>query len=260
MKKRIGLTAIMVFIFAVFLVFEAKGEIAIKDIPEYQMLFDKFKNKGFTKEEISKIFSDNRFVVYPQILVKGKRINYFDPEYKLFTRQSIARGEKALRQREKILRQVEERFGVEKEILIGIFRIETDLGEGELKYRVLGSLATQILFKNRRAEFFGKELSCFIGLGKEKQWDILAIKGSSAGAFGLFQFIPTSYLNYAIDGNGDGKVNLFVFEDAVFSAANYLMVNGWKKGDAARIKKALFSYNRDNDYVRAVLAYANALK
>ena len=97
-------------------------------------------------------------------------------------------------------------------------------------------------------------------LSKERGFDPLAIKGSWAGAFGLCQFVPSAYLNYAVDGNGDERVDLFNVVDALASVANYLQCNGWENGSLEKKRKAIYAYNHCDNYVRAVLAYAKATR
>ncbi len=89
--------------------------------------------------------------------------------------------------------------------------------------------------------------------------DVMDLRGSWAGAFGLSQFIPSSYVSWAVDGNGDGKINLFDPEDAIFSVANYLKINGWGK-TVKEQRDAVFHYNHSNDYVDSVLLLADKLK
>ena len=84
---------------------------------------------------------------------------------------------------------------------------------------------------------------------------ITEIRGSWAGAFGMSQFLPSSYVRWAVDGNNDGKKELFDVEDAVFSVGNYLKSNGWGNSEESR-RKAVFHYNNSNDYVTAVLTLA----
>lgn len=84
------------------------------------------------------------------------------------------------------------------------------------------------------------------------EFDVLDIKGSWAGAFGYSQFLPSSYMSWAVDGNDDDSIDLFNMDDAIFSVANYLNINGWGKSDEAK-RKAVFHYNNSTDYVNAVL-------
>ncbi len=88
---------------------------------------------------------------------------------------------------------------------------------------------------------------------------ITSIEGSWAGAFGMSQFIPSSYVSYAIDGNGDGVVDLFNEYDAMHSVANYLKKHGWGSSKAQQ-EKAVYAYNRSKKYVGAVLGLAELLR
>lgn len=88
---------------------------------------------------------------------------------------------------------------------------------------------------------------------------IMEINGSWAGAFGWSQFIPSSYNSWAVDGNGDGKVNLFDKEDAIASVGNYLKVNGW--GNTRKQQEAaVYHYNNSKDYVNCVLTLAEKIR
>lgn len=84
------------------------------------------------------------------------------------------------------------------------------------------------------------------------------LKGSWAGAFGISQFLPSSYLKWAVDGNDDGEIDLFDKEDAVHSVANYLKTNGWGEDEESQ-KKAVFHYNNSTAYVNAILTLADKI-
>ena len=91
--------------------------------------------------------------------------------------------------------------------------------------------------------------------------NIFNIKGSFAGAFGIPQFLPSNYIKFGVDGNGDGKVSLFTMEDAVLSTANYLAGFGWKAAlPLPEKRKVIWNYNRSEAYVSAVLGVAEKLK
>jgi membrane-bound lytic murein transglycosylase B len=94
----------------------------------------------------------------------------------------------------------------------------------------------------------------------EEHKDPLSLKGSWAGAFGLPQFVPSSYVRYGRDGDADGIVDLNNLSDALASTANYLQASGWSRKDLGKQKKALFAYNHCDQYVMAVLAYARAIR
>jgi len=91
--------------------------------------------------------------------------------------------------------------------------------------------------------------------------DPLALRGSRSGAFGYPQFLPTSYLRFGADGNGDGVVDLYDVDDAAASAAHYLASHGWQGPRIERVaqRRAIWHYNRSEAYIDAVLALADAL-
>lgn len=85
--------------------------------------------------------------------------------------------------------------------------------------------------------------------------DPLAMEGSGAGAFGFPQFLPTSYLRFGADGNGDGRVSLFDMDDAAASCARFLAANGWKRDlTLAQRRQVLWQYNRSDAYIDTILA------
>ncbi len=119
----------------------------------------------------------------------------------------------------------------------------------------------EIKLKERSAEKSSWAVDQLIALEKMSRfspYNVLELKGSWAGAFGMSQFIPTSYVSWAVDGNADGKINLFESDDAIFSVANYLKTNGWGETDKEQ-RNAVFHYNRSNEYVDAVLIHARKL-
>lgn len=229
-------------------------------------LVNKLADKGISKSEIDKIFSDKRVALYPELLEKiskkpgGKRFSYFSLEFGMFTPWSILRGRNALEENSKIFNEVEKIFSVEKEALASIFRIETNLGENLGKHRVFNSLLTFATIKNRRSDWAEKELIIFILLCRRNQSDPLEIKGSWAGAFGLCQFMPSSFLNFSVDGDGDGRIDLFSIHDAMASAANYLKKHGWQAENPNKQFRAIYAYNHSEEYTKAVLAYAKTIK
>jgi membrane-bound lytic murein transglycosylase B len=107
-------------------------------------------------------------------------------------------------------------------------------------------------------DLFYPEVLATFRLAERLGIDPLAIRGSPSGAFGLPQFLPTSFLRYAIDGNGDGKVSLYDPADAIASAANYLVSHGWRH-DLSRDeqRRVIWAYNRSDAYVDAILFLAD---
>ena len=123
---------------------------------------------------------------------------------------------------------MEVEFDIEKELLLALMGIETNFGTYVGKMDILSSLAT-LSFDKRRSEFFTNELIMLLKLIETNQIEYKTLYGSWAGAFGFFQFMPSTITNYAIDHNKDKKINLKDNADAYPSAANYLKKIGWKK-------------------------------
>ena len=127
-----------------------------------------------------------------------------------------------------LINVVENKFEVEKELLLSLMGIETNYGTYVGKMDIISSLAT-LSYDKRRSEFFTKELLILLKLIDENQIDYKSLYGSWAGAFGFFQFMPSTIKNHAIDFNTDNYINLKNSHDAYASAANYLKKIGWKK-------------------------------
>ncbi len=229
--------------------------------PGKEILSQKLKENGFSDEEIGAVLSDARITLHPEILDRtGKGLNYMSRRFGLLTKKSIMRGQKILRENRAAFKEIEKKYGVEKEAVLAIFRVETNFGAAKGSAIVVNSLLTMSLLENRRVDWAMDELVSLLMLSKMTNADPFSIKGSWAGAFGLCQFMPSSYLRYAVDGNNDGVINLFDFHDAMASIANYLKAHGWQKGNHETNRKALWAYNHCDSYVKAVLAYARACK
>jgi membrane-bound lytic murein transglycosylase B len=221
----------------------------------------KFLTTGFSEEEIQRIFSDERVELYPQILERSaKGLPYFNRKFGLLTKKSIERGRKVLTDNQDVLVRVEKTYGVDKEIIIAILRVETNFNRYVGKYPIFNSLLTLAIIENRRSAWAEGELTELLRISKNLDKDPLSIRGSWAGAFGMAQFIPSSYTKYAVDGNNDGIVDLFDFSDATASIANYLKAHGWEKNNSEKNWKAVYAYNHCDEYVKAIFAYAKNLK
>ena len=126
-----------------------------------------------------------------------------------------------------LINSIENEFNIEKELLLSLMGIETNFGTYVGKMDILSSLAT-LSYDKRRSEFFTNELLILLNLIENKQIDYKTLYGSWAGAFGFFQFMPSTMKNYAIDYDNNNSINLKDNSDAYASAANYLNKIGWK--------------------------------
>src|SRR5690606_31529695 len=160
------------------------------------------------------------------------------------TQARIDAGRAFLAKHRDALAKVEADTGVPAEIIVSIIGVETSYGGNMGSYPVVDALYTlafayprtnepdKIARENQREAFFRDELAQLFAMGKENGFDITTLKGSYAGAMGWGQFMPSSYRDYAVDGDGDGKVDLFGNLDDVFaSVANYFVEKGgWVRG------------------------------
>ena len=251
---------IILFILSLFVAHDCYGNIGEDICSRKESLCRTLLDNGFTNEEVTSVFSDERVALYPEILEKkGKGLNYFSKKFGLLTRKSVERGRRMLKDNRAFLTTVSNQYQVQPEVLVAIYRVETNFGQYVGEYPVFNSLLTMTLLENRRSGWAEKELVSLFILSRKNTTHPLSIKGSWAGAFGLCQFIPSSFLTYGVDGNGDGMVNLFQFADAMASVANYLHMNGWENHHPEKSRKAIWTYNHCDNYVQAVIAYAKAI-
>lgn len=140
------------------------------------------------------------------------------------------------------LRRAERKFGVPQEIIVALIGVETIYGRNVGNFLVLDALTTLAFDYPRRAEFFRSELENFLLLAREQQLDMLAVRGSYAGAMGIPQFMPSSYRKHAIDFNGNQTIDLMREDrDAIGSVANYLHQYGWIKGGPVAVRAGVSS-------------------
>lgn len=144
-----------------------------------------------------------------------------------------------------LLARARDVYGVPEKIVVSIIGVETIYGRRLGSFRVIDALYTLGFEMTERATFFRGEMEQFLLLARENALDPLGVKGSFAGAMGMPQFIPTSYRKYAVDFDGDGKINLWdSTADVIGSVANYLRQFGWVWGQPvtvpARISGARF--------------------
>ena len=141
--------------------------------------------------------------------------------------KKVSSGKKFYEKNSKLIISIENKFNIERELLLALMGIETNFGTYVGKMDILSSLAT-LSFDQRRSEFFTNELLILLRLIENNQIDYKTLYGSWAGAFGFFQFMPSTMKNYAIDHDGNGYIDLKNNSDAYASASNYLNQIGWK--------------------------------
>ena len=197
---------------------------------EWKINFTKYAStQGVSNETLSLVIKNLKFL--PKVIEYDR----YQPEFyedtstyinKRANNKKVNIGLLTYKKNTNLINEVEKNFEVEKELLLSLMGIETNFGKYLGKMDILSSLAT-LSYDKRRSEFFTKELIIALQLIDEKKIKADELYGSWAGAFGNFQFMPSTILNNAIDYNNDSRINLKSTDDSFASAANYLSKMGW---------------------------------
>ncbi len=253
-------------------------------------LIHQLTGEGFDPGLIHSLLHDERWelsLLYLEknLIYKESKANYLH----FLDTYSTGLAREFLRKNRVLLEKTETEYGVEKEIIVAILLVESSLGRHVDKHRVFNALSslsqashpelfhhafehlkasypdvTEAYLRKRagrKSQWAFRELKALLKIGIREKLDVLEVRGSWAGAFGLPQFIPTSYLTYGVDGDGDNRVRLQDRSDAIASVANYLKAHGWKPGLSKRNQeRILLRYNRSDLYGETVLKSAQKLK
>ena len=195
------------------------------------------------KNNMSEITFNN---VMSDVVFLPKVIKYdrFQPEFyedtktyieKRSSAQKVKKGIKLYRLNESFINSIDNTFLVEKSLLLALMGIETNFGTYVGKMDILSSLAT-LSYDKRRSDFFTKELITILQLVESNKIDPNILYGSWAGAFGNFQFMPSTIESYAIDFDKNNIIELKSIKDSFASAANYINKIGWKKNQPCFLK------------------------
>jgi membrane-bound lytic murein transglycosylase B len=246
---------------------------------------DMLVSKGLKREKVHALVSDSRVTISPGIIVsnlfftapapsaKNPKVMDVDPKY-------IRKGVDFMDEHEEAFDEAWDRYKISPEVITAILIIETNLGKYPMKYnvfKVYASLTTALdteyldsylktkgdkykltadVLKSARSKgnWGLGELTALIQLSEKLGIDPVSINGSFAGALGPAQFIPTSFVHYGADGNGDGKIDPFNMDDCITSIANYMKLAGWKEEAKLEQKRqAIWIYNHHDVYVNTVM-------
>lgn len=160
------------------------------------------------------------------------------------TDKRIAGGLEFMRTHADALARAEQEYGVEAEVITAIIGVETAYGGNKGSHRVIDALTTLGFDYPPRADFFRRQLKAFLVLTREQQMDPLVLTGSYAGAMGYPQFIPSSYQAFAVDFDGDDKVDIWNNPvDAIGSVANYFSEHNWQLGKGVAVPVSVIGDN-----------------
>lgn len=239
---------------------------------QYQLV-----RRGVDKEFVVRTFKDSRNSFLPEVV---RKIAYLRKEpsdiYEKFLRpEVIARGRQYLQENKYLLNRAASRYDVAPQVIVAILTVESGLGTITGKYPVFNVFASLAVMDTpeviqelglsshlrerlkKKAAWGRQELQTFLNYCYSHKLDPFSYNGSWAGAMGFCQFLPSSLKNAGVDGDGDGKIDLFTHADAIFSIACYLHKSGFQRQNRATWRRAVYRYNHSDAYVDTILALAN---
>ena len=194
---------------------------------------EKFKKvalqNNISEKTFDKVMANVKFL--PNVI----KYDRYQPEFyedtktyitKRTSTKKVSKGLNFYKENSILINTIEDQYSINKELLLALMGIETNFGSYVGKMDILSSLST-LSFDKRRSEFFSNELIILLRLIENNQIDYKTLYGSWAGAFGYFQFMPSTMKNYAIDYDKNSYIDLKDNNDAYASAANYLKKIGW---------------------------------
>lgn len=255
----------------------------------WRLIAEQLLRDGIKQEEVNLVFENPELPAFGFIPFKLKPVESFRIYDGMTATKRVDKAEQALKDYKMIFLDAERKLGVTKYVIAAIISVETNwgsvLGDQSVLYRLCRIASTadeynirlnfrkhhlenpSVTFKQTedRARYlfntFYPQIRALFQIYQNNPAEMLKLKGSVAGAFGLPQFLPQSYLDYAQDGNHDKKIDLFMPEDAIISVANFLKSNGWKRLLPSQEKlKVLWNYNRSEAYGLAIIKVALSLQ
>ena len=215
--------------------------------PDAQAMIDELvSQEGFDRAELEKVFAsaERQESILKAIARPAEKTKPWYEYREIFLNDKREnQGVEFFAEHRETLERAEETYGVPAQIIVAIIGVETYYGRVAGSYRVIDALSTLAFDYPKRSPFFTKELKSYLILTRQQGFDPLDLKGSYAGAMGYGQFMPSSYLAYAVDFDGDEIIDIWNNPvDAIGSVANYFSRHGWKAGGPV-----VFAADADDD-------------
>jgi len=261
--------------------------------PELRTAISKAKKNGLDSIFLKKVTASSDATFHERAVMINVTNYASKPDYKSqYNRKSVKTVKAFMAQHQTLLRSVQKKTSVPKEVVASILWIESKCGQNFGKYHVPSVFLSVILAAdsqyvqksinhvftstktdsseidsvraliqrraNKKVQWALVELKALQEIDKRKVMNVSTLKGSWAGAFGFPQFLPSSYLSWAVDGDGDGDIDLYTLSDAAHSIGNYLKANGWGPKKLSK-RAAVHHYNNSDAYVNAVFTLAGKL-
>ena len=219
--------------------------------------------KGISKKTVDAALQHVKFLENV-IKYDRKQPEFFEDTLTYISKRATVKrvntAKKKLKKNKLLLNEIEDSFNVEKEILLALWAIETNFGRHVGKMDIISSLAT-LSFDKRRSKFFTQQLLTLLELIDNGTVDLNSLYGSWAGAYGNFQFMPTTISSYAIDYDKDNKIDLKnSLHDSFASAANYINKIGWKNSQPCFIQVKLNKKIKDKYLNKSARKIKNKLR
>ena len=234
-----------------------------------EQIFSLLKDKNIPESYIDSAFSHDSVRFHEEIVERfaNPAENYTYERYrKIFIKEErIEAGKKFYQEHKETIQEVARVYGVEEYLILSFAGVESNYGTNYKSYSVFNAYYTIMNRIPRRSDWAAKELAAFIEYCYNDGVEIQSIHGSYAGAFGYGQFIPTSFVNLAVDFDNDGLRAHDEWPDVLASIANYLVKNGYKKNSLDYSKdspnwKSIFAYNRSYNYVKVIIEFRDELE
>ncbi len=262
----------------------------------YADLMEKLIREGHDQNYLQRIYAPDQNIFYQRLtkinIVQRERA---EPYRRMYSQQAVQSIREFLAAHEEIFNICEQKYGVDREVIASILFVESRFGQSSgdnLVLYVLSSMALaptewnikhlieeldgempdltpaeraeKIAWIRRRARVKANwaydELNTLLRLRHSYRIESERVRGSWAGAFGIPQFVPTSFEAYAVDGDGNGTIDIYTIEDAIASVSNYLYRNGWR-GTITRekMRTVIWRYNHSRYYVDLIEDLAGAV-
>ena len=219
--------------------------------------------RGISEDTIEEVYEQSYYHPKPEVVKIDRNqtefvLTFTDYVNRVVNKKKVENAQVKYKELLPLFQDLEAKYNVPFNYLVAFWGMETNFGQIFGNYQVVDALTT-LSYDTRRPKFFREEL--YQALKIIDTWDIdyTKMEGSWAGAMGHFQFMPSTFNAYAIDYNGDGKIDIWhSFEDAVASAANYLQQAGWKKGEPWGMEVSLpwnFDYALTGRHIKKTAAF-----
>ena len=181
---------------------------------------------------IDAVIQDAAFI--PEAVHRDQNQSEFTLTLDEYLRRTVSKtridaGRETAKKYPTLLRRTDEKYGVPSNVILAFWGLESNYGNFKARHKLSDAFLT-LIYDGRREKFFTDQLIASMKITDKDHMPVESLRGSWAGAMGHFQFIPTTYLQYGVDGNADGKIDIINnVSDAMFSAGNYLNKMGWDK-------------------------------